>query len=116
MIEVTKSTQIDHQKQQDLSHLTRLSVTGTPSKTLDTKNIAFYKALMVKILPLPFAISELFAQVSVSGKITIADRYGILAVLLYEPTSKEDLYCIDRILYALRKGRLQLTQELSALP
>ncbi|MBD2037135.1 hypothetical protein H6F86_08980 [Phormidium sp. FACHB-592] len=71
---------------------------------------------MVKILPLPCAISELFAQVSASGKITIADRYGILAVLLYEPTCEEDLYCIDRILYALRKGRVQLTHELSALP
>jgi hypothetical protein len=115
VIAITKSTQIDHQKQQDLSHLTRLSVTGAPSKTLDTKNIAFYKAIMVKILPLPCAISELFAQVSASGKITLADRYGILAVLLYEPTSEEDLYCIDRILYALRKGRLQLTHELSAL-
>ena len=115
MIAITKSTQIDHQKQQDLSHLTRLSVTGAPSKTLDTKNIAFYKAIMVKILPLPCAISELFAQVSASGKITLADRYGILAALLYEPTSEEDLYCIDRILYALRKGRLQLTHELSAL-
>jgi hypothetical protein len=115
VIAITKSTQIDHQKQQDLSHLTHLSVTGAPSKTVDTKNIAFYKAIMVKILPLPCAISELFAQVSASGKITLADRYGILAVLLYEPTSEEDLYCIDRILYALRKGRLQLTHELSAL-
>jgi hypothetical protein len=115
VIAITKSTQIDHQKQQDLSHLTCLSVTGAPSKTLDTKNIAFYKAIMVKILPLPCAISELFAQVSASGKITLADRYGILAALLYEPTSEEDLYCIDRILYALRKGRLQLTHELSAL-
>lgn len=116
MIGVTKSTQFDHRKQPDLSHLTRLSVTRVQSETLDTKNIEFYEAIMVKILPLPCAISELFAQVSASGKITIADRYGILAVLLYEPISEEDLYCIDRILYALRKGRVQLSHELSALP
>jgi proline racemase len=115
VIEVTKSTQIDHQKQQTLSRLTCLPVTRAQRETLDTKNIVFYQAIMIKILPLPCAVSELFAQVSASGRITIADRYGILAVLLYESASEEDLYCIDRILYALRQGRVQLTHELSAI-
>jgi hypothetical protein len=71
---------------------------------------------MVEILSLPCAISELFAQVTASGKITLADRYGILAVLLHEPMNEDDQYCIDRLLYALRKGRLQMTHELSTLP
>ncbi|XGV99906.1 MAG: hypothetical protein ACAF41_13360 [Leptolyngbya sp. BL-A-14] len=70
---------------------------------------------MVAISPLPCAISELFAQVSVSGKITLADRYGILAVLLHEPTIEEELHCIDRLLHALRKGRVQVVNELSAV-
>ncbi|XHX76038.1 MAG: hypothetical protein RBJ76_16495 [Stenomitos frigidus ULC029] len=70
---------------------------------------------MVEILPLPYAISEMFAQVSASGKITLADRYGILAVLLHEPASEEDFHCIDRLLYALRKGRVQVIHELSTI-
>lgn len=70
---------------------------------------------MVAISPLPCAISELFAQVSSSGKITLADRYGILAVLLHEPIHEEELHCIDRLLHALRKGRLQIVNDLSAV-
>ncbi|PSB23760.1 hypothetical protein [Stenomitos frigidus] len=70
---------------------------------------------MVAISPLPCAISELFAQVSVSGQITLADRYGILAVLLNEPTIEEELHSIDRILHALRKGRVQIVSELSTV-
>lgn len=70
---------------------------------------------MVAISPLPCAISELFAQVSVSGKITLADRYGILAVLLHEPTIEEELHSIDRLLYSLRKGRLRVVNDLSTV-
>lgn len=70
---------------------------------------------MVEIHPLPCALSELFAQVTTSGKMTLADRYGILAVLLHEPVSEEELYCVDRLLYALRKGRVQVIHELSML-
>lgn len=70
---------------------------------------------MLELYPLPCAIAELFAQVSTSGKLTLADRYGLLAVLLYEAASEEELYCIDRILYALRKGRVQIIHELSTI-
>lgn len=70
---------------------------------------------MVTISPLPCAISELFVQITLSGKITLADRYGILAVLLHELTIEEELHSIDRILHSLRKGRLQVVNELSAV-
>ena len=68
---------------------------------------------MLAIQPLPSAVSELFVQATVSGKITLADRYGILAVLMDQAASEEDLYCINRMLHAVRKGRLQVVQELS---
>ena len=70
---------------------------------------------MVAISPLPCSVSELFAQVSVSGKITLADRYGILAVLLNEPSIDEELHSIDRLLHALRKGRVEVVDELSTV-
>ncbi len=65
---------------------------------------------------LPSAISEMFAHASVTGKLTLADRYGMMAALLTDSLSEEERYSLDRLLYALRKGRVQIVDELSALP
>lgn len=64
---------------------------------------------------LPSAISELFAQVTATGVLTLADRYGLMAALLDESISEEERSCIDRLLYALRKGRVQVVNELSII-
>jgi hypothetical protein len=64
---------------------------------------------------LPGAISDLFAQVSSSGKITLADRYGLMAALLEESISEEERDSIDRLLYALYRGRMRMVNEVSAL-
>ena len=63
---------------------------------------------------LPDAISELFAQSSTSGNITLADRYGFMAALFEEQLSDEDRSSIDRMLRALKRGRLQIVDDLSA--
>lgn len=70
---------------------------------------------MTPVTLLPSAISELFAQVSVTGKITLADRYGLMAAMLSESISEEEIDCIDRLLHALRKGRVQVVDELSTI-
>lgn len=62
---------------------------------------------------LPSALSELFAQVSSTGKITLADRYGILAALLSDDISEEEQCTIDRLLHALRHHRVRVVNELS---
>lgn len=64
---------------------------------------------------LPSAISELFAQVSSTGKLTIADRYGLMAAILEESISEEERRCIDRLLRALQRGRIAVVDELSLL-
>jgi hypothetical protein len=64
---------------------------------------------------LPGAISDLFAQVSRSGKITLADRYGLLAALLEDALTEEERASIDRMLYALWRGRMKVVSEISAL-
>ena len=64
---------------------------------------------------LPTAIAELFAQVTRTGKLTHADRYGLMAAVMAEHLNEEERSAIDRLLYAVRRGRLQLTDELSAL-
>lgn len=64
---------------------------------------------------LPNAISELFAQVSASGRITLADRYGLMAAVLDDSLEEEQRSAIDRLIRALYKGRIVVVDELSAI-
>jgi len=64
---------------------------------------------------LPGALYDLFAQVSISGNLTQADRYGLMAAILEENLDTEERSVIDRMLRAVRRGRLTIVDELSAL-
>ena len=64
---------------------------------------------------LPDAISDLFAQVSSSKKITLADQYGLMAAMLEDQLTEEERASIDRLLYASCRGRMKVVSELSAL-
>ena len=64
---------------------------------------------------LPSAISDLFSQATRSGKLTYADRHGLMAAILSENLDEDERTAIDRLLYALRRGRVRSTDELSAL-
>ncbi len=75
---------------------------------------------MNRLSPLPGAISDLFIYTCTNHELTIADRYGLLAILLtVDPDEnvgfQEELRCIDRILYLIRRGRVRLSSKLSAL-
>lgn len=64
---------------------------------------------------LPTALSDLFAQVTSSGNITLADRYGLKAAILENSLSEEEQTILDRLLYGVRRGRLQMVNEISAV-
>jgi hypothetical protein len=72
---------------------------------------------------LPSAISDVFVQSLDSGKLTLADRYGLLIAVLdglliavLAPTlDEEEQRSLDRILYAVRRGRVAIADELSAI-
>jgi uncharacterized protein YndB with AHSA1/START domain len=64
---------------------------------------------------LPNALSELFFQTSTTGKITLADRYGLMAAILTESASEEEMRSLDRLLHALCRGWVQMVDELSAV-
>jgi len=70
---------------------------------------------MISICLLPTALPELFAQSSSSGRLTLADRYGIMATILSIHSTPEDLHLIDRLLYGLRRGRIEVVNELSSI-
>lgn len=64
---------------------------------------------------LPTALSDLFAQVTSSGFITLADRYGLMAALLQDSLLEDEQRCIDRLLRAVCKGRLKVVEQISAV-
>jgi len=70
---------------------------------------------MISLDLLPNALSEMFAQVSVTGQITLADRYGLLAAILTNAASEDEMRSVDRLLRAFCRGRLKVVDELSAL-
>ncbi|WP_242072502.1 hypothetical protein [Microcoleus sp. FACHB-68] len=53
------------------------------------------------------------ATVTGTHPITKADRYGLLAALLDESIASEYFTAIDRLLYSLRRGRVEVTNQLS---
>ncbi len=61
------------------------------------------------------AIAEMCAQVTSSGCLTLADRYGLMAAIFDETLTEEERCSIDRLLRAVRRGRLKIVSELSAL-
>ncbi|HEY9653551.1 MAG TPA: hypothetical protein V6C95_23015 [Coleofasciculaceae cyanobacterium] len=70
---------------------------------------------MLPLELLPTALSELFAQASQSGCLTLADRYGLMAALLEESLSEEEKAAIDRLLRAVRQQRVAIADEISVV-
>jgi hypothetical protein len=70
--------------------------------------------MLTPVRLIPGAISDLFAQVSCTGKITLADRYGLMAALLEESITEEERASIDRLLHAFYRGRMKMVDEISA--
>jgi hypothetical protein len=64
---------------------------------------------------LPGALSDLFAQVSISGRVTQADRYGLMAAVLDEELGLEERSVIDRMLRSVCRGRVAIADEISAV-
>ena len=71
--------------------------------------------MLTPIRLIPGAISDLFAQVTISGKITLADRYGLMAAVLEDSMTEDERSAIDRLLRALCRGRIQVVNEISSM-
>ena len=71
--------------------------------------------MLTPVRLIPGAISDLFAQVTISGKITLADRYGLMAAVLEDSMTEDERSAIDRLLRSLCRGRIQVVNEISAM-
>ena len=70
---------------------------------------------MTKIVLLPTALADMFVEVTSTGRLSYADRYGMLAALLDASVGDDDRRSIDRILYALRRGTVCVVDDLSMI-
>lgn len=61
---------------------------------------------------LPGAISEMLVSVSKNGKLTLGDRYGLLAAALDETLSEDERRAVNRILHSVLRGKVLVTQDL----
>jgi hypothetical protein len=71
--------------------------------------------MLIPVRLIPGAISDLFAQVTISGKITLADRYGLMAAVLEDSMTEDERSAIDRLLRSLCRGRIQVVNEISSI-
>ncbi|HEY9762543.1 MAG TPA: hypothetical protein V6D07_08465 [Trichocoleus sp.] len=65
---------------------------------------------------LPLAIGEIMVQAATTGQLTVADRYGLMTALLNEDLEEEERAAIDRLLRAVSRGQLEISDELTANP
>lgn len=59
----------------------------------------------------PDLISELFAQVSNTGEMAESDCQLLQAAILTNRVTEEEKQAIDRLLYAIRLGRVHVVAE-----
>ena len=58
------------------------------------------------------AIAQLFAQANQEGKITFTDSYRLVIALLSHSLSDAEEDLVNRLLYAVRRGRLKVVDDL----
>ena len=61
------------------------------------------------------ALGELFAQANSTGYLTLADRYGLMAAILDDSLTEEERCSVDRLLRAIRRGRIKIRDEISTV-
>ena len=64
---------------------------------------------------LPFALADLFVQVSLTGKVSLADRYGLMAAIFEDNLAEDEQASLDRLLRAVCRGRLKMVDEISTV-
>ena len=64
------------------------------------------------VVLLPGAVSEMLVSVSQTGKLTLGDRYGLLAAALDDELSEEERRAVNRILHSVSRGKIEVTYDI----
>ncbi|MGC9526375.1 MAG: hypothetical protein ACP5D7_12630 [Limnospira sp.] len=68
---------------------------------------------MISAQLLPGAIYHIMASATDTGRLTQADRYGMMAAILDESLTEDEQRSINRLLRSVVRGRVQIADELS---
>lgn len=68
-------------------------------------------AKLCDVYLLESAIAELFTQALEKGQLNLKDRYILMTALLNNSLCREEEILINRLLHAVRRGRLQVVDE-----
>ncbi len=63
--------------------------------------------MLPQVCLLPFAISDMFVQVTESRSLSMTDRYGLMAAVLQETLTEDERGCVDRILRLICRKQLK---------
>lgn len=66
---------------------------------------------MCQVYFLESTIAQLFAHTLQKGKLTLTDRYVLMTALVNNSLCQEEEILINRLLHAVRRGRLQVVDE-----
>jgi hypothetical protein len=72
-------------------------------------------AMFYPVALLPGAVSEILVSARITGSITLADRYGLMAAILDESLPEDDVRSINRLLRAIIRGRVKVADEISSM-
>ncbi|NJK27877.1 MAG: hypothetical protein HC925_04210 [Coleofasciculaceae cyanobacterium SM2_3_26] len=68
---------------------------------------------MPQLQLLPGAVSEMLASASLTGTLTLGDRYGLLAASLDDTLSEEERRAINRLLRLVVRGSLKFNSKIA---
>ncbi|HIK31164.1 MAG TPA: hypothetical protein IGS17_08355 [Oscillatoriales cyanobacterium M59_W2019_021] len=67
--------------------------------------------MLPQVQLLPGAIAEILASVADTGYLTVGDRYGLMAAILDESLTEEERRGANRLIRAVLRGRVKLTDR-----
>ncbi|MEM9542097.1 MAG: hypothetical protein AAGA60_21695 [Cyanobacteria bacterium P01_E01_bin.42] len=74
----------------------------------DDKDVESKQRTMTQLQLFHTAISEIFASATDTGILTLRDRYSLLAASLDERLAEDERRAINRLLRAVRRGKIQV--------
>lgn len=67
--------------------------------------------MLATVRLLPGSISEMLATVSRTGTITRSDQYGLMAAIMEEQLSEDEVRAINRLLRSIKRGKVKVLES-----
>jgi hypothetical protein len=67
--------------------------------------------MLATVRLLPGSISEMLATASRTGTITRSDQYGLMAAIMEEQLSEDEVRAINRLLRSIKRGKVKVLES-----